>query len=64
VTLVDSGQAMARAAERELSARGLRGDGSGEPALRCFVTDEARFAELGARFLGHPLDGVEKIDLA
>jgi glutamate racemase len=66
VTLVDSASAMARAAERELDALGLRSGPSTAPAtsaLDCYVTDEARFGELAPRFLGHPLDRVEKIDL-
>jgi glutamate racemase len=68
VTFVDSAQAMARAAARELAARGLLTDGAAASPpppqrLSCYVTDEARFPELAARFLGHPLAHVEKVDL-
>ena len=31
--------------------------------LRCFVTDEARVAEVAARFLGRALPQVELVDL-
>ena len=31
--------------------------------LRCFVTDEARVAEVGARFLGRDLGPIELVDL-
>ena len=68
IALVDSAHAMAKAARLELESRDLlappRADGTraGE-LLRCCVTDETRFAELGARFLGHPIDGVERVDL-
>jgi glutamate racemase len=67
VALVDSAGAMARAAERELARLGLlalpAGPRAPGEALHCFLTDEARFAELGARFLGHPLERVERVDL-
>jgi glutamate racemase len=62
VTLVDSADAMARAAQTELSQRSLmRGDGAAP--LRCYVTDDARIAEVGERFLGHPMTPVERVDL-
>jgi glutamate racemase len=65
VTIVDSAHAMARAVDRELAARTLHAHPrSTAAALDCFVTDETRFAELGARFLGHPLASVERVDLA
>ena len=65
VRLVDSAHAMARAAERELAAAGLLAASHKTEAefLDCYVTDETRLAELGARFLGHPLDRVERVDL-
>ncbi len=62
VLLVDSAQAMARAAERALSDGKLRNE-TGRGALSCFVTDEARFEEVGSRFLGQKLPSVEKVDL-
>jgi glutamate racemase len=67
VTLVDSARAMARATRREMLRLGLLHGGrpaADEQAIDCFVTDETRFAELGARFLGHPLERVERVDLA
>lgn len=67
VTLVDSAQAMAEATARMLSADHLlAGDGaqpSASEQLTCFVTDEARVGEVGARFLGRPLAGVQLVDL-
>jgi glutamate racemase len=61
IALVDSAQAMARAVERRLAEEGLAGQPPG--GLSCFVTDEARFAEVASRFLGRPLEKVEKVDL-
>jgi glutamate racemase len=71
IALVDSAQAMAEAAAAELAARLLlAGDPSSDPPrrratdrLRCFVTDEARVAEVGARFLGRDLGPIELVDL-
>lgn len=62
VTLVDSAQAMARACAGELRRLGLESDAQEAP-LSCCVTDETRFDELGARFLGHALEHVERVDL-
>jgi glutamate racemase len=62
VVLVDSAEAMALAARDELERRGLARP-HGEARLRCFVTDDARIAEVGQRFLGRALDGVERVDL-
>lgn len=63
VTLVDSAQATAEAVEALLSERGLRAD-SDRPERRYFVTDGAeRFAEVGARFLGRPIESASVIDL-
>lgn len=67
VTLVDSAQAMAEATARVLHEGRLLAEptalSSADPRLTCFVTDEARVAEVGARFLGQPLAGVQLIDL-
>jgi glutamate racemase len=67
VALVDSANAMARAAGRELLRCGLLGASAADPAqpspLECFVTDEARFGEQAARFLGRAIATVEKVDL-
>ena len=77
IALVDSAQAMAEAAAAELARRQLLAADPlpelptpGEPPrrratdrLRCFVTDEARVAEVGARFLGRDLGPIELVDL-
>lgn len=71
IALVDSAQAMAQATELELTARGLLAPARVSEApsrrstdrLSCYVTDEARVAEVGARFLGRPLSRVELVDL-
>jgi glutamate racemase len=37
---------------------------AGEPRLRFFATDSVeKFRRLGPRFLGHPVDTVEHVDL-
>jgi glutamate racemase len=78
IALVDSAQAMAEAAAAELARRALlaeelppasavAGEGPQRRAtdrLRCFVTDEARVAEVGARFLGRDLGPIELVDIA
>jgi glutamate racemase len=62
VVLVDSAEAMAAAAREALGTRGLsRTDGDGR--LTCYVTDEARIDEVGARFLGAPLGTIHRADL-
>lgn len=69
VTLVDSAEAMAVATEKLLSDQDLlaMGDESVDlhptDRLRCCVTDEARVADVAARFLGRPLPQVELVDL-
>jgi glutamate racemase len=62
IVLVDSAEAMAVTAGDELQRLALRAtDGAG--ALRCYVTDDARIAEVGARFLGRPMGEVARVDL-
>ncbi|MBL8635440.1 MAG: glutamate racemase [Myxococcales bacterium] len=69
VSLVDSAEVMAQATERLLSQQGLLLPKSPETELhpterlRCFVTDEARVADVAARFLGQKLPQVELVDL-
>ncbi len=71
VRLVDSAQAMAHAAEAALLRLSLLREPRGAAPLsrravdrlECFVTDEARVAEIGARFLGRDLGPVELVDL-
>jgi glutamate racemase len=62
VLLVDSAEAMAAAARTELERLQLA-SAARAGGLRCFVTDDARIDEVGARFLGRPLDGIERVDL-
>ncbi|MCX7847096.1 MAG: glutamate racemase [bacterium] len=61
VALVDSAQTCAAELEELLTARGLRAPGGpGEETF--FVTDmAARFAELGARFLGRRLQAIKVV---
>jgi glutamate racemase len=75
IALVDSATAMAEATARELTRRGLLRPAPAEAAdekeegrrsvdrMRCFVTDEARVAEIAARFLGRAPERIEICDL-
>jgi len=67
VTLVDSAQAMADATERLLRRESLLADESTwspeNDRLTCFVTDEARVAEVGSRFLGQTLGSIQLVNL-
>jgi len=61
IAVVDSANAMARAAVAEL---GLGPNRRKEPGrLDCFATDTSRLDELAPRFLGEPLTGFELVDL-
>ncbi len=69
VTLVDSAEATAGAVRERLEDEGLLA-GGGSPSRRpdaqdhFYVTDSSeRFREVGARFLGHPLERLELVDL-
>lgn len=61
ITLVDSAATMAEETAAMLAERGLTASGPG--GLRCALTDDARLDEVGARFLGHPLGEIERVDL-
>lgn len=65
VRLVDSAAATAEAVATMLEARGLLASRENTHATRTFlVTDTpGRFAEVGARFLGAPLDAPQQVDL-
>jgi len=69
VMLVDSAEAMAVATEKLLARQDLLAretEGTNlhpTDRLRCFVTDEARVADVAARFLGRSLPQVELVDL-
>jgi glutamate racemase len=62
VTLVDSAQTTAEAAQAELARLDLlRAQGAG--GLACYVTDDARIDEVGARFWGRSLPTALRVDL-
>jgi len=64
VRLVTAGHAVAATAQRELEARGLAKEGTGEGEYRFLCTgDVASFRELGTRFLQMPLGEVERVEL-
>ncbi len=65
VALVDSAEALAEAAARELERAGrARPNGGAEGFLRFYLSDIPwKFAEAGARFLGQPLGEVETVNL-
>ena len=63
ITLVDSAETMAQETAEILARDGLLANDGAAPALEVCVTDEARIDEVGARFLGHPLVGVQRVDL-
>jgi glutamate racemase len=65
-TIVDSATTTAEAVARELTYRGLLRPTGAETSLTLLATDGPdRFASVGARFLGQPIDGsdVEVVDL-
>jgi len=69
VMLVDSAEAMATATEKLLNEQNLLAAASDATELHptdrlcCFVTDEARVADVAARFLGRALPQVDLVDL-
>lgn len=64
VRLVDSAEALATAACGELAAAGALTDGEGPGKLSFILSDIPwKFAEIGARFLGKPIEGVESVGL-
>ncbi len=64
VQLVDSAEATAAEVARVLGEKGLLAVRSGGATHDYFVTDvPARFAEVGARFLGRAIPSAEQIDL-
>ncbi len=64
VRLVDSAEALATAACGELAAAGALSDNSGPGNLSFILSDIPwKFAEIGARFLGKPIEGVESVGL-
>jgi glutamate racemase len=64
VTLVSSGDALARQVEHALSTRNLQNTRSDEGDYRFLCTGDTRaFRELGTRFLQMPLGEVERVEL-
>jgi glutamate racemase len=63
VTLVDSAETMAQAADLELTRLDIHRHGAGEPQMRCYVTDDARLDEVAARFWGRKLPSAVRVDL-
>ena len=61
IAVVDSANAMARAAAAELGLGPNRRKAAGR--LDCFATDTSRLDEVAPRFLGEPLTGFELVDL-
>jgi len=64
ITLVGSGESVARTVQRALAARGLARGGRSEGSYDFLCTgDVTAFEALGSRFLQMPLGGVEQVDL-
>lgn len=63
VTLIDSAEETAKAAERELAERGLLADGGVAEHVFVVSDDEPHFRKVGARFLGEKLQKVEVVPL-
>lgn len=62
--LVDSAEALAAAAEAELEARGLRRPANGGGKMDFYLSDLPwMFQEVGARFLGRPIDQVHTVNV-
>ncbi len=64
VSLVDSAQTTAAAVEELLDFRGWKAEGPSDapPSRHYFVTDQPEpFADVGERFLGEPIRGIERI---
>ncbi len=64
VTLVDSAESTALAAQEIMGANASLRAGHRAGQLRFFVTDSVeKFKRLGARFLGRPIENIEHVDL-
>lgn len=64
VTLIDSAEATAREVEALLATRGLLRTGTDRGRRHFMVTDAPeRFARVGEKFLGEPLENVEQVEL-
>lgn len=68
VAIVDSAESTAHVVAEELRIAPLQSSGGEErrtqPRMKFFATDSVdKFKRLGARFLGHPIDDVQHVDL-
>ncbi|MFO8072635.1 MAG: glutamate racemase [Polyangia bacterium] len=62
--VINSAEAIAREVKEALDSNGLRLEKRGRGRLTCHVTDlPASFKEVAERFLGAPLQAVEKVDI-
>ena len=63
VTLIDSASETARLVRAVLESEGLVGQAEGRPTLKVYLSDVPRkFESIGVRFLGRPIDSVERVD--
>jgi glutamate racemase len=64
VEIVDSAESTAAAVAQLLGTKGNAGGQGGSGRLRCYATDSTeKFARLGSKFLGCPIQNVELIDI-
>jgi glutamate racemase len=68
ITIVDSAESTAQEVSRQLKIRPLpsspESERRAEPRLKFFATDSAeKFKRMGTRFLGHPVENVDHVDL-
>jgi glutamate racemase len=64
VTIIESGDAVAEVVEEILDSLGARAADGDSPRRLFLATDAPRkLARVGERFLGHPLDEVEWVDV-
>ena len=64
VTIVDSAHSTARAVAAKIAETCKPSTPAREPELRFFATDSVeKFRKMGPKFLGHPVDSVEHVDL-
>jgi glutamate racemase len=63
VTLVDSARETASLVKAVLESEGIVAKGEGRPTLRVYLSDVPRkFESIAKRFLGRPIDAVQRID--
>jgi glutamate racemase len=63
VTLVDSARETAALVRAVLDSEGLAGSGGGRPTLTVYLSDVPRkFTSIARRFLGRPIDSVDRVN--